>query len=142
MHAISSLLPERPGVTLRLKMRKELPERDVTRRIRNQKCGVRLEESFLYIAEIVSHFDWVAIQAVIPSSTFYAIDASCNRDYGNYMIIQVPFEQPRKPVPVGSYVAVVDYDAVNRSRRSKDSRKSYLKFRPRMFAFRLAVYVR
>lgn len=60
---------------LKTRLRKELPERNVTRSIllatwnlrefgRNQKCGVRLEESLLYIAEIVSHFDLVAIQEV------------------------------------------------------------------------------
>ena len=60
---------------LRTKLKKQLPERNVSRSIllatwnlrefgRNQKCGTRLEESLLYIAEIISHFDLVAIQEV------------------------------------------------------------------------------
>ena len=60
---------------LRTRLRKELPERNVTRSIllatwnlrefgRNDKYGVRLGESILYIAEIISHFDLVAIQEV------------------------------------------------------------------------------
>jgi hypothetical protein len=31
---------------------------------RNEKCGIRLPESILYIAEIISHFDLVAVQEV------------------------------------------------------------------------------
>jgi hypothetical protein len=59
------------------------------------------------------------VQKPIPSPYFrqlraFAFDPSCNRDYGNYMIIQVPFERPLKPGPVGRYVAVVDYDAANK----------------------------
>jgi len=60
---------------LRTRLRKEVPERNIARSIllatwnlrefgRNEKCGVRLEESLLYIAEIISHFDLVAIQEV------------------------------------------------------------------------------
>jgi endonuclease/exonuclease/phosphatase family metal-dependent hydrolase len=63
---------------LRTKLKNELPERNVTSSIlmatwnlrefgRNQKCGLRLEESLLYIAEIISHFDLVAIQEVNQS---------------------------------------------------------------------------
>src|SRR5271163_1793326 len=60
---------------LKTRLRKELPDRNVSHSIllatwnlrefgRNEKCGIRLEESLLYIAEIVSHFDLVAIQEV------------------------------------------------------------------------------
>lgn len=60
---------------LRTRLKNELPERNVSRSIllatwnlrefgRNQKCGKRLNESLLYIAEIISHFDLVAIQEV------------------------------------------------------------------------------
>jgi endonuclease/exonuclease/phosphatase family metal-dependent hydrolase len=60
---------------LRNQLRKELPERNVTSSIliatwnlrefgRNEKCGSRLDESFSYIAEIISHFDLIAIQEV------------------------------------------------------------------------------
>jgi endonuclease/exonuclease/phosphatase family metal-dependent hydrolase len=52
-----------------------LPPRNVTSSIllatwnlrefgRNQKCGRRLPESLLYVAEIISHFDLVAVQEV------------------------------------------------------------------------------
>jgi endonuclease/exonuclease/phosphatase family metal-dependent hydrolase len=60
---------------LRTKLRNELPPRNVNSSIllatwnlrefgRNQKCGRRLDESLLYIAEIINHFDLVAIQEV------------------------------------------------------------------------------
>jgi endonuclease/exonuclease/phosphatase family metal-dependent hydrolase len=60
---------------LKTRLRKELPERNVSHSIllatwnlrefgRNEKCGIRLEESLLYISEIVSHFDLVAVQEV------------------------------------------------------------------------------
>ena len=63
---------------LRTRLRKEVSERNVTRSIllatwnirefgRNQKCGRRLDESLLYIAEIISHFDLVAVQEVHQS---------------------------------------------------------------------------
>jgi endonuclease/exonuclease/phosphatase family metal-dependent hydrolase len=60
---------------LRTRLHHDLPERNVTRSIllatwnlrefgRNEKRGRRLDESLLYIAEIISHFDLVAIQEV------------------------------------------------------------------------------
>jgi endonuclease/exonuclease/phosphatase family metal-dependent hydrolase len=60
---------------LRTKLRKDLPERNVDRSIlvatwnlrefgRNEKFGKRLAESLLYIAEIISKFDIVAVQEV------------------------------------------------------------------------------
>jgi exonuclease III len=60
---------------LRRKLERELPPRNVAKSAliatwnlrefgRNQKFGVRLDESLLYIAEIISHFDLVAIQEV------------------------------------------------------------------------------
>jgi endonuclease/exonuclease/phosphatase family metal-dependent hydrolase len=60
---------------LRTRLRKALPERNVDRSIllatwnlrefgRNEKFGKRLPESLLYIAEIISKFDIVAIQEV------------------------------------------------------------------------------
>jgi exonuclease III len=60
---------------LRTRLRKELPVRNVSQSIllatwnlrefgRNKMFGDRLEESLLYIAEILSHFDLVAIQEV------------------------------------------------------------------------------
>lgn len=60
---------------LRTQLHREIPQRNVTESIllatwnlrefgRNQKCGSRLSESLLYIAEIISHFDLVAIQEV------------------------------------------------------------------------------
>jgi endonuclease/exonuclease/phosphatase family metal-dependent hydrolase len=60
---------------LRTRLKNELPSRNVTQSMllatwnlrefgRNQKCGIRLPESLLYIAEIISHFDLVAIQEV------------------------------------------------------------------------------
>jgi len=60
---------------LRTRMKKAVPVRNVSRSIllatwnlrefgRNRMFGVRLPESLLYIAEIVSHFDLVAIQEV------------------------------------------------------------------------------
>ena len=60
---------------LRTRLKKEVPQRNVTQSIliatwnlrefgRNQKCGRRLPESLLYIAEVISHFDLVAVQEV------------------------------------------------------------------------------
>jgi endonuclease/exonuclease/phosphatase family metal-dependent hydrolase len=60
---------------LRNRLKKEIPQRNVLKSVliatwnlrefgANQKCGKRLEESLLYIAEIISHFDLVAIQEV------------------------------------------------------------------------------
>jgi len=60
---------------LRTRLRNELPARNVTQSLllatwnlrefgANQKYGRRLEESLLCIAEIISHFDLVAIQEV------------------------------------------------------------------------------
>jgi len=60
---------------LRTRLRKELPERNVSKSIliatwnlrefgRNRMCGERLDESLLFIAEIVSHFDLIAVQEV------------------------------------------------------------------------------
>ena len=60
---------------LRTKLRNEIPERNVDHSVliatwnlrefgRNEKCGKRLGESILYIAEIISRFDIVAIQEV------------------------------------------------------------------------------
>ncbi len=73
--------PERASVLaarllkLRNQLRKDLPRRNVTESIliatwnlrefgRNQKFGVRLDSSLLCIAEIISHFDLVAVQEV------------------------------------------------------------------------------
>jgi hypothetical protein len=42
----------------------------------------------------------------------FAFDPSCGRGFGNYMTLQVPYEQLR-PGPVGSYLAVIDYDGTN-----------------------------
>lgn len=44
----------------------------------------------------------------------FALDPGCGRNYGNYMVLQVPFEDDLQPGPVGRYVAVVDYDSVNK----------------------------
>jgi hypothetical protein len=44
----------------------------------------------------------------------FAFDPSSGRNYGNYMTLQVPFEDSLQPGPVGNYVAVVDYDAANK----------------------------
>ena len=44
--------------------------------------------------------------------TVYAFDPSVGRRLNNYMTIRVPFE-PLQPGPVGSRLAVVDYDASN-----------------------------
>ena len=60
---------------LRTRLKKEIPERNVNRSIllatwnlrefgRNDKYGKRLDESVLYIAEIISRFDLIAIQEV------------------------------------------------------------------------------
>lgn len=60
---------------LRTRLKKAIPQRNVSESVliatwnirefgRNQKCGVRLPESLLYIAEIISHFDLVAVQEV------------------------------------------------------------------------------
>jgi endonuclease/exonuclease/phosphatase family metal-dependent hydrolase len=60
---------------LRTRLKKEIPERNVNRSIllatwnlrefgRNDKYGRRLDESVLYIAEIISRFDLIAIQEV------------------------------------------------------------------------------
>jgi len=60
---------------LRTRLKKEIPERNVNRSIllatwnlrefgRNEKYGQRLNESLLYIAEIVSRFDLIAVQEV------------------------------------------------------------------------------
>ncbi len=60
---------------LRTKLRNEIPDRNVDHSVliatwnlrefgRNEKCGQRLGESILYIAEIISRFDIVAIQEV------------------------------------------------------------------------------
>jgi endonuclease/exonuclease/phosphatase family metal-dependent hydrolase len=60
---------------LRTRLKKEIPERNVNRSIllatwnlrefgRNEKYGRRLDESVLYIAEIISRFDLIAIQEV------------------------------------------------------------------------------
>jgi hypothetical protein len=44
----------------------------------------------------------------------FAFDPSCRRSYGNYMTLQVPFEDSLKPGPIGRYLAVVDYDSANK----------------------------
>jgi len=60
---------------LRTRLKNELPERNVSKSIllatwnlrefgRNRMCGLRLEESLLFIAEIISHFDLIAVQEV------------------------------------------------------------------------------
>ena len=60
---------------LRTRLKKALPERNVSKSIllatwnlrefgRNKMFGTRLAESLLYIAEIISHFDLIAIQEV------------------------------------------------------------------------------
>jgi endonuclease/exonuclease/phosphatase family metal-dependent hydrolase len=60
---------------LRTRLKNELPARNVAKSIllatwnirefgRNQKCGTRLPEALLFIGEIISHFDLVAIQEV------------------------------------------------------------------------------
>jgi endonuclease/exonuclease/phosphatase family metal-dependent hydrolase len=60
---------------LRTKLRHDIPDRNVDQSVliatwnlrefgRNEKCGKRLGESILYIAEIISRFDIVAIQEV------------------------------------------------------------------------------
>ena len=62
-------------LSLRNRLKQDIPQRNVTDSIllatwnirefgRNQKAGVRLPESLLYIAEIISHFDLVAVQEV------------------------------------------------------------------------------
>lgn len=62
-------------LSLRNRLNKDVPQRNVTDSIllatwnirelgRNQKAGIRLPESLLYIAEIISHFDLVAVQEV------------------------------------------------------------------------------
>ena len=43
----------------------------------------------------------------------FAFDPSRGKNYGTYMTLQVPFEHPLAPGPVGSYLAVVDYDPGN-----------------------------
>lgn len=44
----------------------------------------------------------------------FAFDPSARKNYGNYMVLQVPFEQPLSPGPIGQYVAVIDYDPANK----------------------------
>jgi hypothetical protein len=43
----------------------------------------------------------------------FAFDPGRGKNYGNYMTLQVPFEEPLEPGPVGRQVAVVDYDSAN-----------------------------
>lgn len=52
------------------------------------------------------------IPAPVPKPVYrmlkaYAFDPSRGKNYGNYMTLQVPFEDPLAPGPVGHYVAVV-----------------------------------
>jgi len=59
------------------------------------------------------------VQRPIPRPVYralraFAFDPSRGKNYGNYMTLQVPYEYPLTPGPVGEYVAVVDYDAPNR----------------------------
>ena len=72
---VSSKRAARALLDLRTQLRRELPQRNVTDSIllatwnlrefgANSKFGKRLDESLLYIAEIVSHFDLIAIQEV------------------------------------------------------------------------------
>jgi endonuclease/exonuclease/phosphatase family metal-dependent hydrolase len=74
-HAVTARDVANRVLRLRNQLKKELPERNVARSIlmatwnlrefgRNQKCGIRLNESLLCIAEIISHFDLIAIQEV------------------------------------------------------------------------------
>lgn len=42
----------------------------------------------------------------------YAFDPTWGRSLGNHMVLKVPYE-PLQPGPVGSYLAVIDYDATN-----------------------------
>jgi endonuclease/exonuclease/phosphatase family metal-dependent hydrolase len=72
---VSAKRVARTLLELRTQLRRELPQRNVTESIllatwnlrefgANKKFGKRLDESLLYIAEIISHFDIIAIQEV------------------------------------------------------------------------------
>ena len=43
----------------------------------------------------------------------FAFDPSRGKNFGNYMTLQVPFEHPLPPGPLGKYMAVIDYDPAN-----------------------------
>ena len=43
----------------------------------------------------------------------FAFDPGRGKNYGNYMTLQIPFEEPLGPGPVGRQVAIVDYDSAN-----------------------------
>jgi len=85
---------------LRRNLEKEIPRRNVldsvliaTWNLRefgaNRKCGRRLEESILYIAEIVSHFDIVAIQEVNANLADLQKLMSLLGDWWEYMVTDV-----------------------------------------------------
>ena len=44
----------------------------------------------------------------------YAFDPTLGRSLGNHMTVRVPYEPDLKPGPIGKYVAVIDYDGVQR----------------------------
>jgi len=85
---------------LRRSLEKEIPRRNVLDSIliatwnlrefgANRKCGRRMEESILYIAEIVSHFDIVAIQEVNANLADLQKLMSLLGEWWEYMVTDV-----------------------------------------------------
>jgi hypothetical protein len=57
----------------------------------------------------------------------YAFDPTTGHKLGNYMTVNVDYEEPLKPGPIGKYLAVIDYDASS-SLKAKPERECY--YRP------------
>lgn len=85
---------------LRTQLKNEIPLRNINKSIliatwnirefgRNDKCGIRLPESILYIAEIISHFDLVAVQEVNENLADLKRLMKVLGDWWNYIVTDV-----------------------------------------------------
>ena len=99
-HAKSAQSAAERLLRLRTQLKHQIPARNVTESIlvatwnirefgRNEKSGPRLPESFLFIAEIISHFDLVAVQEVNENLSDLKRLMKVLGDWWNYIVTDV-----------------------------------------------------